>query len=248
MIPYDLYRYYHGNGSSKDWAIRDNKDGTITRRYGKTGSRLAEKISPCPNPFREMHELVQKKYGKGYRYLGEHFIDEDGKLTKDKPQPDHNKPFVLQSFIYWRVRYPSSLHNDAENPIYGNYIKAISQLLGVFSNIEPTSTAWIRAFLARQASILEAETIAGQLSKSDGVIPLLFLMALKKLQSEAFLKILISADNGIEISDNLKEEPQALAFFDESLDTVRTIAEATGLLLKSLSLHGIQPEIAGSYF
>lgn len=248
MILYDLYRYYHGNGSSKDWAIRDNKDGTITRRYGKTGSRLAEKSSHCYNVFLELHELVQKKCGKGYRYLGQYFIDNDGKLTKDEPQPDHNKPIVLQTFIYWRVRYPSSLHNDAEIPIYGKYIDAISRLLDVFSKIEPTSTAWITAFLARQASMLETETIAGQLTKSDGVIPLLFLMALKKLQSETFLNILISADNGTEISDNLKEEPQALAFFDESVDTVRTIAEETGLLLKSLSLTGIQPEIADSYF
>lgn len=159
-----------------------------------------------------------------------------------------NKPVVLEAFIHWRVRYPSSLYRDGGNPLFGNYIRTISGLLAVFSKTGPESAAWIRAFLARQASILEGETIAGQLSKTDGVTPLLFLMALKKLQHETFINIYISADNGADISHKLAEETQALAFFGESSANVRKIAEETGLLPKSHSIRDIQPEIASSYF
>jgi hypothetical protein len=246
--PYGLYRYYHQDGSSRDWAIRDNHDGTITRRYGKTGSRLAATTSHSYNTVLEMDGLVKKKCGKGYQYIGVHYIDDDGKPSKEEAPPTHNKPVVLEPFIHWRVRYPSSLYRDGGNPLFVNYISTISGLLAVFSKTGPESTGWIRAFLARQASILEGGTIAGQLSKSDGVIPLLFLMALKKSQHETFINIYISADNGDDISHKLTEETQALAFFGESSANVRKIAEETGLLPKVHSIRDIQPEIARLYF
>jgi hypothetical protein len=40
MEAYDLYRFTHPDGSSKDWAIRRNPDGTLTTRWGPTGPVL----------------------------------------------------------------------------------------------------------------------------------------------------------------------------------------------------------------
>ena len=33
---WELFRFYHGDGSSKDWAIHDNGNGTVTTRWGPT--------------------------------------------------------------------------------------------------------------------------------------------------------------------------------------------------------------------
>ena len=40
MEEFELYRFNHHDGTSKDWAIRDNRNGTFTTRWGKTGPRL----------------------------------------------------------------------------------------------------------------------------------------------------------------------------------------------------------------
>lgn len=45
MDEFELYRFNHHDGSSKDWAIRDNRNGTFTTRWGKTGPRLTQENS-----------------------------------------------------------------------------------------------------------------------------------------------------------------------------------------------------------
>ena len=40
MTTWSLYRYRNRDGSSKDWAVRTNPDGSITTRWGKTADRL----------------------------------------------------------------------------------------------------------------------------------------------------------------------------------------------------------------
>ncbi len=42
MEEFELYRFNHHDGSSKDWAIRDNRNGAFTTRWGKTGPRLTQ--------------------------------------------------------------------------------------------------------------------------------------------------------------------------------------------------------------
>ena len=36
--PYQLYRLYHGDGTSKTWGVCFNGDGTFTSVWGKTGA------------------------------------------------------------------------------------------------------------------------------------------------------------------------------------------------------------------
>ena len=40
MSAYELYRCIREDGTSKDWALRINPDGTITTRWGRTGRKL----------------------------------------------------------------------------------------------------------------------------------------------------------------------------------------------------------------
>jgi len=40
MAAWNLYRHRNSDGSSKDWAVRSNSDGSITTRWGKTADSL----------------------------------------------------------------------------------------------------------------------------------------------------------------------------------------------------------------
>ena len=40
MRTYELYRCIRDDGTSKDWAVRMNPDGSITTRWGRTGKKL----------------------------------------------------------------------------------------------------------------------------------------------------------------------------------------------------------------
>jgi len=81
---YELYRYQNPDGSSKDWAIRDNGDGTYTKRWGKTGTRLQSKDFVLNDPDNFWREK-QAKERKGYIPVGKFFIDNDGNLSTVPP-------------------------------------------------------------------------------------------------------------------------------------------------------------------
>jgi len=85
------------------------------------------------------------------------------------------------------------------------------------------------------------------LSKTEGVMLLLFLLGLKK-HAPMGLSVTLSHEDGVDISEVLKLESRALAFFDSDLEAVRPIAEDLGLLTKRLDLAGIQSEVADGYF
>jgi len=85
------------------------------------------------------------------------------------------------------------------------------------------------------------------LSKENGVASLLLLMVLKKNAPEG-ITVSLSHEDGVEISDHLKLETEALSFFDADLESIRQIAEEMGLLVKRVDLTMIAPEQEDFYF
>jgi hypothetical protein len=60
--------------------------------------------------------------------------------------------------------------------------------------------------------------------------------------------ISLSREDGIEISDQLKLESQALSFFDTDLEFVRSLAESIDLLDKRLDLSTVETFVDDFYF
>lgn len=247
-MPFDLYRYYHPDGASKDWGIRNNGDGTFTRRYGKTGSRLAETTTPYSGKTAFYHlKLVREKTDKGYQRLGSFCIDGEGKLSAMPLQPvvaDEVSPVVLEPCIYWRIKVSQT---DAGSPLLQRISEAVALVLDTFFRMLPDDSAWIVAFQNLCLGTTALKNASGMLTKTEGVMLLLFLLGLKK-HAPMGLCVTLSHEDGVDISEVLKLELRALAFFDSDLETIRPIAEDLGLLAKRLDLAGIQSEVADGYF
>ena len=75
----------------------------------------------------------------------------------------------------------------------------------------------------------------------------MFLLALKKFAPSG-ITVSLSHEDGVEISDQLKLETEALSFFDTDLESIISISEEIGLLQKRLDLSTIAPELEDFYF
>ena len=78
MSLYELYRCIREDGTSKDWAVRINPDGSITTRWGRTGKKLINIQT------REvaLQALKRSKSKKGYSWIGIYEIDVLGQLKE----------------------------------------------------------------------------------------------------------------------------------------------------------------------
>jgi hypothetical protein len=73
---FELYRYTHSDGTSKDWAVRRESDGKVTSRYGKTNNKLPS----MSTRYADMTRMIRDKEAKGYVYVGRVEIDDAGYL------------------------------------------------------------------------------------------------------------------------------------------------------------------------
>ena len=69
-----------------------------------------------------------------------------------------------------------------------------------------------------------------------------------KKSAPSTITVSLSHEDGVEISDQLKLETEALSYFDTDLESIRSISEEIGLLQKRLDLSTIAPEIEDFYF
>jgi hypothetical protein len=76
---------------------------------------------------------------------------------------------------------------------------------------------------------------SGQIKQAHGVLPWLFLMALKHKALDG-VEIGIATESSREVSVDLKAEQDVLDFFGTDLDSVRATAEILGLLKPRLNL------------
>lgn len=100
--PFQLYRFTHGDGSSKSWGVRFNGDGTFTSIWGKTVTKMSFKTKGFKQPD-EVQKLIRSKQRKGYEYLGGTFyMGDDGKISTVPPPsvPVNPEPSVEEPRIY----------------------------------------------------------------------------------------------------------------------------------------------------
>jgi predicted DNA-binding WGR domain protein len=240
---YDLYRFIHGDGSSKDWAFHNNGDGTYTLRWGKTGTKLQTKAFENAQP---LQNRILEKTKKGYQYVGQVMIDDDGNITKaspasSKPAGEDPQPTQDEARIYWRIKIPSNVDSTAVSLLKGLATGYAIAILRAYPGC-----AWVEKIKDGHGDFVKPS--AGSLLKENGVGSLLLLMTLKKKGAPNGVTVSISQEDGVEISDQLKLESQALSFFDTDLESVRSIAESIDLLDKRLDLSTVETFVDDFYF
>lgn len=242
---FELFRYRNPGGSSKDWAIRVNGDGTYTKRWGKTGTRLTAKDFPMSHPD-DVHMEKRGKLNKGYQSLGMCFIDDDGNIStlppaSSKPAGEDPHPTQDEARIYWRIKIPSNVDSTAVSLLKGLATGYAIAVLSVYPDC-----AWVEKIKDGHGDFIKPG--AGSLLKENGVGSLLLLMTLKKKGVPNGVTVTLSHEDGVEISDQLKLESQALSFFDTDLESVRSLAESIDLLDKRLDLSTVETFVEDFYF
>jgi hypothetical protein len=239
MAIWNLYRKQNSNGSTKDWAIKTNSDGSISTRWGKTASHLPSLSTR--NGIRQV-DIEKQKRAKGYVFLAEVEIDDDdGKVTFSKPEhPALNQPEVPMpiSALYWHIDC------RAEPEVCVEFGIEIRRLMGDIQSLQAQSQEYDQTkdqvwegwqpLLALTLSP-EPFTQSGQIKQAHGILPWLFMLALKH-KSFAGIEIDIVTENSREISTDLKVEQEVLDFFGADVEAIRTPAEILGLLKPRINL------------
>jgi hypothetical protein len=242
MAVWRLYRYRHGDGRSKDWAVRANADGTITTRWGRTAARL-----PGVSTRRGVRQfdLEKQKQAKGYAFVAEVEIDSEGHVLFPEPaQPDPTA--TSGGALYWHIDCRASQETClALASEIGRLIDAIQSLPDHAAMPHPIREGWQR--LNNLALGAEPFSQSGQIRPAHGVLPWLFLMTLKR-QGFAGIEIGIATENNREVSADLKAEQDVLDFFGTNLDQIRATAEMLGLLKPRLNLASLLSDTDDRWF
>ncbi|MCQ8130044.1 hypothetical protein [Methylomonas rivi] len=242
MAVWSLFRYRNSDGSSKDWAVKSNPDGSITTRWGKTASKLPG-VSHR-NGVRQF-DIEKQKQTKGYVFVGEVEIDGEGNVVfpgktsalSQMPGPDSNLapvPTPPVEALYWTVDC------RAERAVRVDLGIEVRRLIGVIQSVSDQQSKPQQDWDGWQQwldATLNAETfeLSGQIKSVQGVLPWLFLLTLK---SKGFkgVEIAMATETARDLSVDLKVEQDVLAFFGTDLDSIRETAEVLGLLKPRLNL------------
>ena len=266
MANWNLFRYRNSDGSSKDWAVITNPDGSISTRWGKTAKRL-----PSVNTRKGIRQfdIEKQKQAKGYVFVGEVEIDDEGNISLpghnqnqnpgnqqseagENHQAEADKSRSVVGTLYWHIDC------QAEHEVCLEWVSGVRRMIGAIQALPNDVTVSENAVEPEQAwagwqqlfdLTLNAEpfTHSGQIQQDHGVMPWLLLMALK-FHGFTGVEIGIATENGRELAADLKAEPEVLAFFDTDLDSIRPVAERLGLLQPKLNLALAMAEQDDSWF
>lgn len=246
-LAFDLFRFTNQDRSTKDWAIRDNGDGTYTSRWGKTGTSLQSKT--FNKNARSMNEHINEKVSKGYKLIGQVMIGVDGKVkpkispaSSSQPIGQDPNPTEDPPCLFWRLKIRQQDLSDTQaiGTFHVNVLAMSSAITDCFG-----PSVWMKDFL--HAMVNGHLSNAGKLFKEQGVASLLLFMAMMKVAPKQ-VSIHLSHDDGVDISNKIKLESKALSLFDTDLESIRPVAESLGLLEKRLDLSALASSQDDYYF
>jgi hypothetical protein len=264
MTNWSLFRYRNSDGSSKDWAVITNPDGSISTRWGKTAARLPS--INTRNGIRQF-DIEKQKQAKGYVFVAEVAIDHEGNVSFPLQHQNHgNQPVeadenhqaeaeqskLVVGTLYWHIdcqaEHEVCVEWGSEVRRLVGAIRALPNDAAVSENTVEPEQAWAGWQQLLDLSMTQhAFTQSGQIQQTYGVMPWLLLMALK-FRAFTGVDIGIATENGRELSADLKAEPEVLAFFGTDLDSVRPMAERLSLLQPKLNLALAMAEQDDSWF
>ncbi|MFZ4703798.1 MAG: hypothetical protein ACOYMG_27455 [Candidatus Methylumidiphilus sp.] len=218
---FEMYRFYHEDGSSKDWAVRNNGDGTVTTRWGPTASAL-----PSSSTRRKSaHALIGEKMGKGYLHMGTFEIDENGQILSHPLSSSQRQTAQAQveTKIYWRIKPPAI--DDVARSGLASQVASLNALWPI--------DGWQgMPAIEKLCKRISARSASGQIAKEDSIQPVLWLMALKSRLDYVHM----SDEAGIDISTDIIAETGVLSFFETDIATIRPLAEKIGLLRARINI------------
>ncbi len=255
MAAWNLYRHRNTDGSSKDWAVTTNTDGSITTRWGKTASKL-----PGVRHRRGIRQfdIETQKQAKSYVFVAVVDIDGDGNVVfpgKTSATPSQwpesganpvSVPAPPVEALYWTVDCHVKQSIRVELGI------EVRRLIGVIQNLSDGHATSEQEWNGWQQFIdatLNAEPfeLSGQIKSVHGVLPWLFLLALKAKGFKG-VEIDIATETARDLSVDLKAEQEVLAFFGTDLDSIRDTAEVLGLLKPRLKLAATMSDTDDCWF
>ncbi|MVF24152.1 hypothetical protein EVC37_21445 [Methylocaldum sp. BRCS4] len=232
MERYDLYRFTHADGSSKDWAVRRNADGTVTTRWGPTGPVLPQSGTRPGDKI----ALERAKRNKGYVAIGPVGIDPEGRVhaLDQNPATDSTSEPPKEA-LYWRIRIGRSVPRE---PLlaWGHAVSEAADRLAAALGCRRSDRADFEPGVIGDWRIPGThEAGAGPIPLAQGVVPLLVMMTLKQLAPDG-VTVSIATEDSLEIGTDLRTETPVLAQFGIDLESVRPMAEALGLLQPRIDL------------
>lgn len=243
MAAWNLYRHRNPDGSSKDWAVRSNPDGSITTRWGKT----ADSLPGVSNRYGvKQLDIERQKQAKGYVLIGEVDIDVNGNVVfpgktpatqSQGLEPDSNPkpvPTPPVEALYWTIECRAKQSIRVE---LGIEVRRLIGVIQALSDRHATSEQEWNGWQQFIDATFNAETfeLSGQIKSAHGVLPWLFLLALKAKGFKG-VDIDIATETARDLSVDLKAEQDVLALFGTDLDSIRETAEVLGLLKPRLNL------------
>ncbi|WP_026600460.1 hypothetical protein [Methylomonas sp. 11b] len=256
MAAWNLYRHRNSDGSSKDWAVRSNSDGSITTRWGKT----ADSLPGVSNRYGvKQLDIERQKQTKGYVLVGAVDIDVNGKVvfpsktsvntSQKPPEPDATPEFVPTppvEALYWTIDCHAKQSIRVE---LGIEVRRLIGVIQTVSDHQPKPKQDWDGWQQWIDATLNAETfeLSGQIKSVNGVLPWLFLLALKA-KSFKGVEIDIATETARDLSVDLKVEQEVLAFFGTDLDSIRDTAEVLGLLKPRLNLAAAMSDTDDCWF
>ena len=257
MAVWNLYRKQNSDGSTKDWAVTTNSDCSISTRWGKTATHLPS-IS-TRNGIRQF-DIEKQKQDKGYVFLAEVEInDDDGKVTFSKSGQQQAPELTLVTqpevpisigALYWHIDC------QGEHAVCLELGVSVRRLIGDIQAVQNKQANPVRdayqdweGWQQLVDLTLNAEqfTQSGQIKHSNGVMPFLFLLALKH-KGFAGIEIDIATESSREVSTELKAEQDVLEFFGTDLESIRESVEALGLLKPKLNLASAMSDTDDRWF
>jgi hypothetical protein len=247
MANWSLYRYRNPDGSSKDWAVQTNADGSVTTRWGRAASRLPS-IS-TRNGVSQV-DIERQKQRKGYVLIGEVTIDHEGNVSfpvQDHPPP-RTQPVTVDrpETLYWHI----DCNTDTETCVQlASELRRMIAVLSAFDKeLAQANQDWDGWQQLLDLTLTpQGFTQSGQLQPFHGVKPWLLLMALK-FKNFAGVEIGIATEHSRDLSADLKAESEILAFFGCDLESIKPVAEQLGLLKPKLNLAQAMAEQGDCWF
>lgn len=252
MAAWNLYRHRNSDGSSKDWAVRSNSDGSITTRWGKT----ADNLPGVSNRYGvKQLDIERQKQAKGYVLVGAVDIDVNGNVTfpgktlpATQPQIPDPEPMPTPPVeaLYWTIecRAKQAVRVDLGIEVR-RLIGAIQALSDSHATPDQEWNGWQQLIDATLNA--EAFELSGQIKQVHGVLPWLYLLALKAKGFKG-VDIDIATETARDLTVDLKLEQEVLAFFGTDLDSIRETAEVLGLLKPRLNLAAAMSDTDDCWF
>ena len=96
MKAFELYRFTHADGTSKEWGYSDLGNGSAEIRWGPADQLRGHQVKPL----QEAQGRAEEKLRKGYRHIGTNWLDDSGSRTSVRPpRPTRKTPVDLSQLL-----------------------------------------------------------------------------------------------------------------------------------------------------